>query len=270
MILVNGVPTHSVAATDRGLAYGDGVFRTLRVERGHPLAWPHQHRKLAHDCTALALPAPAERLLREEIERTVPRDGSWVVKVIVTRGCGPRGYAPPERPQATRIVLVAPAPQYPEDFAREGVKVHLCETRLSIQPRLAGIKHLNRLENVLARAEWHDPAVPEGLMLDIEGCVVGGTMSNLFIVEGGALLTPQLDRCGVAGVTRERVLEAARTRGIACAEARISLARLLDAQEVLLLNSVIGLWPVRECAGRKWGRGSVAASVREWLDEAYG
>lgn len=267
MILVNGASEETIPATDRGLAYGDGVFRTLLVREGRPLCWSRQYRRLALDCTALALPIPEERLLREELARAAPRSGNWVAKIIVTRGSGPRGYAPPPTPEPTRIVLIAPAPQYPVSFAREGVRLHLCATRLALQPRLAGIKHLNRLENVLARAEWSDPSVPEGLMLDTEGNVVGGTMTSLFIVEDGNLIAPRLDRCGVAGVTRERVVEAALARSLAYREERIPFERLLGAEEVLLVNSVIGAWHVRECAGRKWEGGVFAARVREWLDE---
>ncbi|HXF66053.1 MAG TPA: aminodeoxychorismate lyase [Burkholderiales bacterium] len=267
MILVNGAPAESVAATDRGLAYGDGVFRTLLVREGRPLCWARHYRRLAHDCAALALPAPEERLLREELARAAPRAGEWVAKIIVTRGSGPRGYAPPPSPEPTRIVSVSPAPRYPADLAREGVRLHLCETRLALQPRLAGIKHLNRLENVLARAEWSDPGVPEGLMLDAEGNAIGGTMTSLFIVENGSLVAPRLDRCGIAGVTRERVMEAAQARAVACREERVPFARLLAAEEVLLVNSVVGAWRVRECAGRKWAKAAVAACVREWLDE---
>ncbi|MBI3044390.1 MAG: aminodeoxychorismate lyase [Betaproteobacteria bacterium] len=267
MILVNGVATDSVAATDRGLAYGDGVFRTLLARPGGLLAWQRHYRKLAHDCAALAIPCPPEPLLAQEVERAADPSDYSVIKIVITRGSGMRGYAPPESPTPTRVVMASPLPAYPREYARDGVKVHWCRTRLSFQLRLAGVKHLNRLENVLARAEWSDPAVPEGLMLDGDGNVVCGTMANLLIVEGGSLVTPELSRCGVAGVTRERVMEAAAARGVAFREEPVSQARLLDAEEALLVNSVIGVWQVRECGGRSWTPGAFAARVREWLDD---
>lgn len=189
------------------------------------------------------------------------------MKIIVTRGSGTRGYAPPQPPSPTRIVMTATPPEYPEEFNRSGVKVFRCQTRLTSQPRLAGVKHLNRLENVLARAEWSDHAVPEGLMLDEGDHIIGGTMTNLFIVEDGQLLTPELTRCGIAGVTRERVMDAARKRGVACREEPITQARLSEAQEALLVNSVIGVWQIREFAGRNWNAGAHAGRVREWIDE---
>lgn len=267
MILVNGVATDSVAATDRGLAYGDGVFRTLLWKRGKPRWWPQQYRKLDSDCGALAIVCPAEAVLAEELARAVVEAGDCVVKIMITRGSGARGYALPQKTSPTRIVMTAPLPEYPEEYARSGIKVHLCRTRLSSQPRLAGVKHLNRLENVLARAEWSDPKVPEGLMLDEQDHIVGGTMTNLFIVEDGRLVTPALSRCGVAGVTRERVMESAGKVGMVCRKEPVTQARLLDAQEALLINSVIGAWQIKACAGRNWEPGTWTHRVREWLDD---
>lgn len=267
MILVNGVATDSVAATDRGLAYGDGVFRTLLARHGKPRWWQRHYRKLAHDCATLALPCPPEEVLAAELERVTPRSGEAVAKIIITRGGGPRGYAPPQSPSPTRIVMAAALPAYPDEFARSGVRIRWCRTRVSFQPRLAGVKHLNRLENVLARAEWSDPAIAEGLMLDEDGHIVGGTMTNVFLVESGILVTPPLSRCGVAGVARERILEAAEAHGWACRIEPVATARLLDAEEVLLVNSVIGVWPVAACGGRTWKPGVCAARVREWNDD---
>ena len=267
MTLVNGVPADTLAVSDRGLAYGDGVFRTLLVRQGHPVCWRRHYRKLARDCAALAIPCPADDLLAGELAQAAHRLGEGVAKIIVTRGTGPRGYAPPRPAAATRIVMASALPRYPAEFARSGVRLHLCRTRAAWQPQLAGVKHLNRLENVLARAEWDDAAVPEGLMLDADDNVVGGTMTNLFVVEGDGLVTPELSRCGVAGVARERILDAARARGTACREERVPLSRVYDATEVLLVNSVIGVWPATECGGRSWRPGAAALRVRQWLDE---
>ncbi len=270
MILVNGAAAVSVAAIDRGLAYGDGVFRTLPVRRGRPQCWQLHYRKLAGDCAALAIPCPPEEVLAAELARLARESADFAAKIIITRGSGTRGYAPPQPPSPTRIVMSAALPDYPADFSRSGIRAHLCTTRFSFQVRLAGVKHLNRLENVLARAEWSDPAIPEGLVLDTEGHVIGGTMSNVFIVEGGVLVTPELSRCGVAGVTRDRIIGAAAKRGIACREEPIPRARFLDAPEAMVVNSLIGAWQIRTCAGRKWEAGVVTTRVREWLDAEVG
>lgn len=267
MILVNGVATDSVAALDRGLAYGDGVFRTLVVRNGRPQHWPLHFHKLARDCAALDIPCPPEDVLEAELDQLARESAEFAAKIIVTRGSGTRGYAIPPSPSPTRVVLSAGLPAYPVEFAREGIRAHLCVTRFAFQPRLAGVKHLNRLENVLARAEWSDSAIGEGLVFDMEDHVIGGTMSNLFIVEAGELVTPELSRCGVAGVTRERVMRAAAKRGMRCREERISRARFLAAREAVVVNSLIGAWQIRHCGGKSWEAGAVAARMREWLDE---
>jgi 4-amino-4-deoxychorismate lyase len=267
MILVNGAATNCVPAMDRGLAYGDGVFRTLRVRKGRMQSWPRHFRKLVHDCLALGLPGPEEASLWEELARALHGTQECVAKIIVTRGSGERGYAPERVPRPTRIVMTGPQPQYPEEYFRSGIKARLCTTRLSAQPRLAGIKHLNRLENVLARAEWDDSSVAEGLMLDQQLQVVGGTMTSLFIVEEEGLVAPDLVNCGVDGVTRERVFEAAARQGLPCRIGRLTLDRVLEAREVFLGNSVIGIWPVRECAGKVWRPGRETVRIQLRLDE---
>jgi 4-amino-4-deoxychorismate lyase len=267
MILVNGAATDLLAVTDRGLAYGDGVFRTFPVTGGRARNWRFQFRKLVADCAALALPCPAEALLAEELARASAAQGACIVKIIVTRGSSERGYAPPQDPVPTRVVMTSPRLRYPEEFSRGGVRVQVCSTRLAAQPRLAGVKHLNRLENVLARMEWRDPAVAEGLMLDIEGNVIGGTMTNLFMVDEIGLVTPDLSKCGVAGVTRERVLGAAARQGMGCRVEPVSLDRVHKARELILVNSVIGAWPVREIEGRTLKPGPGMTRVRAWLDQ---
>lgn len=267
MILVNGAATGQVAATDRGLAYGDGVFRTFPVGNGRARHWRRQFHKLASDCAALALPCPAEDLLADEVARVSGAEGEHVVKIMITRGSGERGYAPARNPASTRIVIAGPRAPYPEEFFRNGVRVGICRTRLSVQPRLAGIKHLNRLENVLARSEWNDPAVAEGLMLDTDGNVIGGTMTNLFLLEDDGLATPELSRCGVAGVTRERILAAAQRHGVACRVEALSLDRVRAARGLILVNSVIGAWFVRNIEGQTWQADSATVRVRSWLDE---
>lgn len=265
MNLVNGRESDSVSLDDRGLAYGDGVFRTVQIQGGRPLHWERHRRKLLSDCMGLGIPIPSLDALERDVALACSREPEAVLKIIVTRGVAGRGYAPPPDPQPTHIVRIAPSPSYPPHYAQSGVRLHLCALRLAWQPRLAGIKHLNRLENVLARAEWDDPELAEGLLLDIEDNAIEGTMSNLFIVEAGICATPSLGRCGVAGVQRGRVLQWAVQTATPCREENIPLPRLLKADEVFLVNSLIGLWPVREVGGQIWDRWPVAAQVSQWL-----
>ncbi|HEX7971632.1 MAG TPA: aminodeoxychorismate lyase [Thiobacillus sp.] len=251
MILVNGNPTDTVSALDRGLAYGDGVFRTLRTHTGEPLWWRDHVAKLAADCAALGLACPDAAELHADVCR-VAEAGEGVVKIVLTRGIGTRGYAPPASQTGTRIVLSAPLPVYAQTAAPVDIAARWCTLRLARQPRLAGVKHLNRLENVLARAEWDDPAIFEGLLCDDSGAAIGGVSSNLLVVKDGELFTPDLRECGVAGVARTRLLRAATRLGVATHIGRVTPAAILAADEVMICNSVIGVRRVARLDDATW------------------
>lgn len=251
MMLVNGQPVESVSALDRGLAYGDGVFRTLRTDAGQPVWWTDHFAKLGTDCDALALDCPEEAGLLDEVGQ-VAESGQGIVKIMLTRGAGARGYAPPSGQACTRIVLSAPLPSHALPDAPTDITARWCDLRLARQPRLAGVKHLNRLENVLARAEWSDPAVFEGLLCDDGGAVIGGVMSNLFWARDGAVYTPDLSECGVAGVARTRLLRAMARRGIRCHVGRQLPDAILAADEVMICNSVIGVRRVAKLDDMAW------------------
>lgn len=261
--LINGVPATRIDVHDRGLHYGDGLFETLAVHNGEPALWDMHMQRLQSGCQRLNFPALDLVLLRTEAMSLLQSNvisgsgsvGQGVLKIIITRGSGGRGYRAPSSPSvlatggATRMLAFYPWPDYPATFWSEGVTVRVCATRLGWCPALAGIKHLNRLEQVLARSEWDDVNVPEGLMLDIQGNVIEGTMTNLFVVYNGQLLTPDVSQCGVAGVMRGWVLACARMAGIPSAMTVLTLDRVSSAEEMFLCNSVIGVWPVREVMG---------------------
>ena len=266
MILVNGQPADSVDARDRGLAYGDGVFRTLRTHDGRPSWWHDHYAKLAADCAALQLACPDEAVLRAEVCR-VAEAGEGVVKIIVTRGVGARGYALPAEQNATRVVSSSSLPPYAEATATDDIAARWCTLQLSRQPRLAGVKHLNRLENVLARAEWDDPAIFEGLLCDDSGAVIGGVMSNLLIAKAGELFTPDLSQSGVAGVARARLLRALERRGIPAHIARLSPEAILAADEVMICNSIIGVRRVARLDDVTWMPAGWTTSLNDALYE---
>ena len=247
------------------MMYGDGVFRTMRMHDGKILSWPLQYAKLRADCEALDILCPARSVLEDELAQLRDQEANCVVKIIVSRGEGGRGYRVPDSVSPNRVMLTASLPVYPAHFWHEGVTLHVCEMRLSHQPRLAGIKHLNRLENVLARMEWEDAAIPEGLMLDVDGWVISGTMSNVFARRGATLVTPELTACGVAGLQRERVLGYAVNLNLEPVVTRIALNDLLAADEIFICNSVIGLWPVKAIDRHKIQLGPVASQMQQLL-----
>lgn len=269
-MLINGVPGDQVSIYDRGFLYGDGVFRTLRVLGGYIQCWQRHYRKLQQDCVALRITCPEAALLFEELRRLIEQRPDGVAKIIITRGeQTARGYAPVENMISTRILSLTPPLDCPDGNYSHGVRLRICDLRLAHQPKLAGIKHLNRLENVLAAAEWSDPDIAEGLLLDIFGNVIEGVRSNLFMVRNGELFTPNLSSCGVAGIQRERVIDWAAKHGVPCWVRQFGLAELLVADEVFLVNSLIGLWPVRELSGRNWSHHPISMQVQESLSHAH-
>lgn len=260
-ILVNGNPDESLSGLDRGLQYGDGVFETLAVHHGVPELWERHAERLEFGCQRLGIPCPDPGVLLAEIARVCAGRSACVAKVMITRGAGGRGYCPPASSTPTRLVCAFDWPTHPEAWIRDGVAIRVCQTRLGCSPSLAGIKHLNRLEQVLARSEWRDDGIAEGVMLDRDGFVVEGTMTNLFWVRGTELCTPPLEGCGVSGIMRQLVIDTASELGIAVRERRTTVEGLLLADEMFLTNSVIRIWPVRALLTRRW----IPGPITQWL-----
>jgi 4-amino-4-deoxychorismate lyase len=238
---INGRKSTMIDHRDRGLQYGDGVFETMRVRRGRVRLLEFHLERLDAGCRRLEITGPSRKALRRELERIAGRRGEGVLKLIVTRGSGPRGYRPTGRERCTRIIAFHALPKTAGGSVLPPARVRWCATPLGANPALAGLKTLNRLESVLARAEWQDSRIWEGLMRDVDENVVCGTMSNLFLRRGSTLMTPLLDRCGVAGVMRRWVLETAHELRLRPAERRIRWQDLCEADEVFMSNAVVGL-----------------------------
>lgn len=260
LVLVDGSPAATLSPLDRGLAFGDGVFRTLRLEAGEPVWWADHYAKLAADCRQLGLDCPRRTAWEQDIAWIAARQPDAVLKLTVTRGPAPRGYRVPDTVLPTRMAIASTLPDFPDPLHERGARLRVCDLRLGEQPRLAGAKHLNRLENVLARMEWDDPAIDEGILLDGHGRVVCGVMSNLFIRLRGAWLTPGLARCGVAGVTRARLMPL-----LAARAADFGLDELLRADAVLLSNSLIRLRWAARLGERTWPRPAAFDDLLEAL-----
>ena len=264
LALRNGRQVVGVPVADRGLAYGDGLFETLKTVAGHPQFLALHLERLARDCARLDLRLDLPRM-RAEIALATAAQNSGVLKLIVTRAATARGYQALPGSPAERLLLF-----YPQVFAdpaalSTGVQVRVCRQRLAEQPALAGMKHLNRLEQVRARAEWSDPAIAEGLLLDMSGRLVEGVASNVFLVQAGTVRTPRLQRCGVAGVVRELLLRNAGAIGLPIREDDLTLDDLLQADEVFLTNSVVGIQPVVKIDCLHKQRGGVTIALQEFF-----
>ena len=258
--LVNGSETAGIAADDRGLQYGDGLFETMAATGGRIQHLALHLARLEEGCRRLRIPMPSAGLLEDECERVLEGLGTGTVKLTITRGPGPRGYRPPAVPSVTRIVVSSAA--RPRGDALAPLVIRLCDTRLGLNPLLAGLKHLNRLEQVMACSEWNDPGIGEGLMLSTDGRLISATAANVFMVEAGRLVTPAIRDCGVAGIMRQVVLAAASDSGLPAAVEDVHPDRLATADEVFVTNAVVGIRPVMELTGmRRWTTGEVTRSL---------
>jgi len=253
IIAVNGALDATISPLDRGFAYGDGLFETCRVRGGDIALWPLHRSRLTRDAERLGIPLIRDELesQRRQILTSATNAGhqEGVLKLIVTRGQGGRGYAPPDDPDPTLCWLFFPGVKADwEENARRGIQLRVCRQRLQDNPLLAGLKHLNRLEYVLARSEWGSE-YPEGLLLDGRDRVIEGTVSNLFVWIDGQLCTPPLERAGVAGVMRRFIRDQlAPGLGMTVLERNLELADLARARELFVCNSVFGIWPVTRLA----------------------
>jgi 4-amino-4-deoxychorismate lyase len=260
--LVNGSETAGVAPDDRGLQYGDGLFETMAATGGRIRHLALHLARLEEGCRRLRIPMPAVGLLEDECLRVLEGMDTGSLKLTITRGPGPRGYRPPAEPSVTRIVTSSAA--RPRGDALAPLLIRICDTRLGLNPLLAGLKHLNRLEQVMACAEWDDPDIGEGLMLSTDGRLISATAANVFLVEGGRLVTPAIRDCGVAGVMRQVVLAAAADRGQPVLVEDVHPDRLANADELFVTNAVIGIRPVKELIGiRRWATGDVTRSLMD-------
>lgn len=273
---MDGREQDRLSVGDRGLHYGDGLFETILIRDGLPCLWDRHLARLALGADRLGLPLPSRSVLREETARICAELDDGLLKLIITRGVGGRGYRPPVSPHPRRILLsYAPFPNA-DPLANGGVAIRYCETPASVNPCLAGIKHLNRLDAVLARQEWDDPGIAEGLMCDEAGDLVGGTMTNLFVWDGVALATPPVTRSGIAGTVRAVAIEAAARAGLACVERPVTRRMLEEAAGLFLTNARIGVWPVSRLEDRLFDPGGLpldflsavrrTAHTPEWPD----
>jgi 4-amino-4-deoxychorismate lyase len=261
--LVDGEISDRISTADRGFQYGDGVFETIAVVGGQPRFWQAHMDRLGAGCQRLGLPLTPQEILLRELKTVSAGQSRCIVKVIISRGSSERGYSPAGLDQGKRVVSAHPWPQDESDPGVFGIRARVCDLRLGIQPVLAGIKHLNCLELVMARAEWKDPLIYEGILLDREDHVICGVSSNIFLVYAGRLLTPRLDRCGVRGVMRGAILNAFRER---CEQRRLLLDMLPEAQEIFMCNSIQGVIPVVRIDHWEYEIGPVTREVREWLE----
>jgi 4-amino-4-deoxychorismate lyase len=268
-MLVNGYPQDFLSLADRAIHYGDGAFETVLVDQGHPVHWARHLARLERACDILKIPFDIPLLEKDLQTQLAQAPDSCIIKIMITRGCGGRGYTPPQAPMPTRIVTAHALPPEYAALSRSGVRVVRCRHPLSENPALAGLKHLNRLDQVLASMEL--PAdCHEGLMCNSRDLLVEGVKSNVFVVRAGKLITPLLDRSGVAGIQREVILDycAQHKMPVDVRDIRFAEVHLVD--EIFLCNSIFGIWPVTELRCEDTVQHLPAGPVTRMLQQTLG
>lgn len=252
-VLVNGRHAEMVPVRDRGLHYGDGLFETIRVAGWKPALWQRHMDRLLLGCERLGMDCPSTQVLRQESEALIRSAGlrQGVLKIIISRGSGGRGYLPPAEASPLRVIMVMDEPAGLASWRREGMNVGLCRTRAGLNPDLAGLKHLNRLEQVMASRELEGKGFQEGLIFDIHNKLIEGTRSNIFLRHGHNWRTPDLNNAGVAGILRGLLLEVMQNNGINVDITAVVKEDLISADEIILTNSLFGVCPVRNLEGRQ-------------------
>ncbi len=273
LVWVNGVRGAAIDPRDRGLAFGDGLFETMRYGSAGIALLDYHMLRLAEGASRLRIGLDVA-VVREEVAGVLAAIRAelpeGVLKLVLTRGIGPRGYKVAPGLLPTRVLTASPLPANPPGWSSEGVSVRFCDMRMGANPFLAGIKHLNRLEQVLARLEWDDPGIAEGLLADARGRIVEGVSTNLFVVSGGRLLTPVIDSCGVAGVMRQYLIQNAQSiLGHSVEVTACERGMLAGARELFLCNSVVGIWPVSRLGEKTIPVGTMTRKVRDHVARLF-
>lgn len=262
-MLINGRCGDAVSIHDRGLLYGDGIFETILCQAGRPVLLAGHIERLQAGCRRLRLGVQNAPTLLAEIERVAQQD-DCVVKVIISRGVRARGYCFDQQDlSCTRIISRSEAPDIVYENYTQGIHLTRCRYRLARNRHLAGIKHLNRLDQVLARSEWSNE-FQEGVMCDDLGNIIEGTMTNVFIEAHNQWLTPCLDGAGVKGVLRQWIMRNAHLVDKECVEKDIQLSEFASSEAMFVCNSVIGIWPVARFAGKTY---QVTPAIRQMMAE---
>jgi len=264
-----GKAVEYVSIGDRGFQYGDGLFETIAIRNGEPRLWSYHVDRLAKGCKRLGIRMLSETELSEGVMHALSDNDApatyAVAKIIVSSGVGQRGYGRAFADAPTVLFGAFPADRLAHDSYRDGIDTLICKTRLSTDSPTAGLKTLNRMEQVLARSEFADSDLFEGLTMDAADNIICGTMSNVFFIRDKTVLTPPLDRCGVEGVMRRHVIETLNQRGIATSIQPLAEASLANVDEVFLSNSQFGVLPVRTCLQMSWGVGDMTREVMSML-----
>lgn len=255
MFLINGQLQTMIAANDRSVQFGDGCFTTARVVNGEVRFMRQHMARLRRDSMRLGIEGIVWQTLADEMRRLAVTHSQAVLKVVLSRGVGGRGYAPASGMTATRILSVTPYPQHYARWREDGVTLAVSTLQLGKNPHLAGLKHLNRLEQVFIRRELANSSADEAVVLDSDGMVVECCAANLLWRQNDMIFTPSLHFCGVEGTMRRYVLQRLAEAGWPVQQVRAPLSALMQADEIILCNALMPVVPVAGLNGRRFSAG---------------
>lgn len=246
---VNGQQQTAIAVTERGLAYGDGIFTTAKIVNGTIVLLDKHIERLRLGCQKLKLKAPVMADLTVQLQSVAKVYAHAVLKVMITAGSGGRGYSRKGlSDNATNvIIMVSDFPGHYEKLAQHGICLGDSKQHIATSPMLAGVKHLNRLEQVLLRAELDERVEDDLIVTNYRGEVIEVTSSNIFFYLNGQLCTPDLSTSGVDGIIRQTIL--AKYPQIKICQTELS--ELKKAQAIFICNSLMGIMPVKTYNNRQ-------------------
>ena len=252
MFLINGLEQDTLPASDRATQFGDGCFTTARILEGDVCLLDAHLRRLQDACQTLLIPFTQWEILEHEMRQLASGKTSGVLKVIISRGSGGRGYSGAACQHPTRILSVSAYPAHYARWREEGVTLTLSPVRLGRNPMLAGLKHLNRLEQVLIRTHLEQTDADEALVLDSEGFITECCAANLLWRKGREVFTPSLAQAGVNGIMRQFCLQQPAHAGFRVVEVNAKEEALLSADEVVICNALMPVIAVRAYDQQRW------------------
>ncbi len=244
MFWVNGVESDLVARTDRSFQYGDGCFTTILMRDGKPEFWQHHVERMDRSLNQLLIPSPNWTQVADWVRMAAMPESVAGIKIHISRGEGGRGYSPTQVYSPSVTISAFAFPDHYKVLRQQGMHLGVCRQRLGLNPMLAGLKHNNRLEQVVLKGEMDQQGLVDGVALDIEGYVVETTMANLFWRHADKWFTPALDFAGVAGVMRRNVLDQLRAEQQCVEQGRYPLSHLEQSDEIFMTNAILGIAPV--------------------------
>ncbi len=255
---------------DHGLLYGDGIYETMRAYEGVVFMLDRHIERLRRSAALIKLGLPDDVYIRDAVSLALGANklSEAYVRITVSRGRGPIGLDPALCPEPTFIVFAEPFKRYPESLYREGVKLVIARTRrnivAAIDPR---IKSLNFLNNILAKMEAKERGAYEAVMLNSEGFLAEGTVSNIFFVNGSTVCTPSSEVGILDGITREAVIGLAQKSGLTAKEGKFVPEDLLEASEVFFTNTTSEVMPVSQVEDMRYPVGEITKRLRGFYSD---